>query len=39
MVVLFHTQSYSGSGSAATPRGGVINTYNNMVRHLKGRLQ
>ena len=26
--LVYHTQSYSGSGSSATPRGGVINTYN-----------
>ncbi|MFA6277730.1 MAG: SusC/RagA family TonB-linked outer membrane protein [Pedobacter sp.] len=34
--LVYNTQSYSGSGSAATPRGGVINTYQNVVKQFEG---
>jgi ferric enterobactin receptor len=33
---VYNTQSYSGSGSAATPRGGVINTYQNTIKQFEG---
>ncbi|KQC01478.1 SusC/RagA family TonB-linked outer membrane protein [Pedobacter sp. Hv1] len=36
--LVYHTQSFSGSGSAATPRGGVINTYNQFNRNFDGSL-
>lgn len=36
--LVYHTQSYSGSGSAATPRGGVINVYENTIRQYEASL-
>ncbi len=36
--LVYNTQSYSGSGSAATPRGGVINIYTNTIRQFEGSL-
>lgn len=36
--LVYHAQSYSGSGSAAAPRGGVINTYNQLNKTYDGSL-
>ncbi|MBE8713082.1 SusC/RagA family TonB-linked outer membrane protein [Sphingobacterium sp. KB22] len=33
---VYHAQSYSGSGSSATPRGGTISTYDRSSRTLSG---
>lgn len=35
---VFHTQSYSGSGSAATPRGGIVNTYQKLNKRFDGSI-
>ncbi|TDQ09746.1 SusC/RagA family TonB-linked outer membrane protein [Pedobacter metabolipauper] len=35
---VYHTQSYSGSGTAAVPRGGVVNTYQKLNRRFDGSL-
>ncbi|PWS32855.1 SusC/RagA family TonB-linked outer membrane protein [Pedobacter paludis] len=35
-ITVYHTQSYSGSGSAATPTGGTINTYQSLNKRLDG---
>jgi len=36
--LVYHSQSYSGSGSAAAPRGGVINTMNTLNKSFDGSL-
>lgn len=37
-LLAYHPQSYSGSGSATTPRGGVVNTYNQFNKTFDGSL-
>ncbi|MBB6237417.1 TonB-linked SusC/RagA family outer membrane protein [Pedobacter sp. AK013] len=37
-LTVYHTQSFSGSGSAATPTGGTINTYQALNKRLDGSL-
>lgn len=34
--LVYHTQSYSGSGSSTSPRGGVINTYDQFTKIFNG---
>ncbi|SDL48435.1 TonB-linked outer membrane protein, SusC/RagA family [Pedobacter sp. ok626] len=35
-MTVYHTQSYSGSGNAATPTGGTVNTYQQLNKRLDG---
>lgn len=37
-ITVYHAQSFSGSGSAANPTGGTINTYQQLNRRLDGSL-
>ncbi|PST83981.1 SusC/RagA family TonB-linked outer membrane protein [Pedobacter yulinensis] len=37
-LLAYHAQSYSGSGNATSPRGGVINTYNQLIKNYNGTL-
>lgn len=37
-ITVYHTQSYSGSGSAATPTGGTVNTYQQQNKRLDGSI-